>query len=626
MKLKRASRKILQVLSTGGATLSVCFLSFVGMLAVAPSFYAFAAFLFVLGFEWQVNDEGNRNAFKSLFDPHLLKLATAEKYLDKVDKDQFANNIFFQNYHAKKSSFDSLKKEIIRLKKEREACLPFYEAKKRDELLERIRERKKIIKQDKKDLRQLKLFFLKKLYHPALPQSASKLEKSVNQLIGQQSNLLKKEMAGKAFFIRVSWLLSIMSGVCSGLSTLSAVHEGLKLFPALNFIPFEAIIGLSFFAGVGYTMLIQDTMARVVQKYKQGWIEHYQKKENETTLMLILRRMILIVSIILAIAATLFTAGTWFHLVKDGANKLGIIDPSVNTFRNILMIGMIPPNLVYNTENSLESVNKIFKMNFIKKITDIGRHIAFAWRHENVIQFCNIFRLTEKLLSFFGKAFFFLCHVTSIGAGSDRIKLDFIPWASRIKPGASILVVGGNELVTDGNYLPDLEGRRKQSFFLMLLFSGVDIPVFFLKFPSIGWDYLFSSEMDLTTSFEKIFQIRREELLLDPPEPMESELSIEWYDQRIVEFFNDTINRFEQENIIQRKLIYSEEKTAQKKEAAKNQKTDLERGLIDQEAAMNALSINRCWFTLWHHEQTTSQKKLEKVFEQHPVFSSRAMV
>ncbi len=626
MQFGKTARKILQFLSTGGTTLSGCLLSFVGVSAIASSPYAIAAVIFVLGFEWQVNEEGNRNSFKFLLDRDSLKLSLAEKYLDGLSADNAqSNNIFNQNYQAKKNYFHSLKKEIASLTNQRHSLLRVYEAKKRDELLLIIRAKKQELKKIKKELRQLKLFFLKKIMYPVRDSSASKWEKAIADLSGEGTDALKKEIARKGSLIRTSWLLSIMSGMCSGLSTLSAVQSGAAVFDALNDIPFGWILGLSIFASVGYTLVIQDTMNKVIQKYKKGWVAYYQKRENESTFMHTFRCIVLASAILLAFAATLATAGTWFNLVNHGAKTLGVQDETANRMRDILMVGMVTPNIVYNIENSMESLNKIFKKNIHKWLFERYNEIAFAFQHENFIRFCNPPRIALQILRYAGKGFLFLCHVTSIGAGSDRIKLDFIPALPPISPEASIIVVGGNEAVTDGNYLPDEEGLRKHSRLLSALFLLVDIPVDILKMPACVWDYIFSGDRNFRASFEKIFLTQHEEPLISPW-AVEPELPPDWYDQTLVEFFDDTINRMEHENYIQRKFIYQEEKTIAKISAVKTQKADVARGFIDQEAAMQSVRLNRCRFMMWHWKETDSEAGLNDVFENHPFFSVRAGV
>lgn len=635
MNPRKAFRKFLQVLFTGGTTFSACILSFIGLYAVIPSlFIAALGVVFVLGFETQVNNEGNQAALKAQFGPKFLKLTIVEKYLDDLIAEESAlpvdaqqlrlNNIFYKNYKPKKAYLEFLKKEKSDLMAERDKLLPFYESEKRHTLRNMIREKGSEIKKEKKDVLNLRLFFLKKLYDPVTDGSANKLETAVTDLIYPNANSLKTEIYRKTAAIRLCLLLSSISGISSGLATLSSVQTGITLFTSSNFIPLSGILALSVFAAFGYAMLIQDTMNKVVYKYKKGWIEYSKKRENESTFIHTLRCVLLTGSILLAFAATFATAGTWFPLVNDGAKMLGAVDRVANMLRNIFMIGMVLPTLVYNAVNSIESVNKICKVDYIKLILDMYRQVETAYLRENLIQFLNPFRIAETVLALIGIPFLFLNHVTSVGAGSNRIKLDFIPSMPTIPPLWAMLLVSSNEAVTDGNFLPDKESRRKHSLLLSALFLMVNIPIFILKFPSCLWDCVFSEELNLKKSFEKMFTTQSQELLLKPISPPKPEFSQEWHNQTLLEPCNEIINRLSHENFIQKNLINLEDKTNEKIEKTKKVRAAILDGVFSEDIAMqqvDSLHINRGRFTFWHKDATQAQATLTQALANYPYLS-----
>lgn len=631
MNPKKAFRKFLQLFFTGGATFSAGILSFVGLYAVIPSLFLCAlGFLFVLGFEWQVNKEGNEGALKFMFGPGFLKLAIIEKYLDDLIPAENIHNLFYKNYKPKKDYLEYLKKEKLELIAERDQLLRFYESEKRDQLRVMIRAKKLEIKKEKEDVRQLKLFFLKKLYHPVTDGSANKLESAVAELLANnKADALKKEISRKKTAIRFAWLFSNVSGISSGLATLSSVHAGIALFAAFNVVPFGAIISLSILAAFGYTLLIQDTMIKVINKYKKGWLEYAKKRENESTYMHNFRRVLLIGSIVLAVVATFATAGTWFPLVNNGAKILGVLDRAANVMRDIFMIGMVMPTLVYNTENSLESVNKIFKVSFKKLFINMVNNVVTTYRKENIMQFVNPFRILEKTLSLIGIPALFLCHVTSIGAGSDSIKLDFIPAMPPIPPTGAMMLVASNEAVTDGNFLPDKQTKRKHSVLLSALFLVVNIPIFILKFPATLWDCAFSKEKNLKKSFEKMFTHKSKEPLLKPMAPPKPELTKEWHTQTLIEPCDNTVNRLTHENWVKKNLINNPNKTIKKIDDAKKIKTAIASGIFNPEEAtqhIESLKSNRCRFTLWHKDETKAQKELQQAFVKHSVLPRKVCV
>lgn len=620
MTAEKAFRKLLQLLFAGGATLSAAILSFVGMLAITPSlFLSIGAIIFVFGFESQVNNKGTGDTLKSLFIPNHLKLFIVQDFLDHVNSMDYANNSFYKNYKSQKEYVEYLKNEMTYLKSQRDTLIHVYEAKKRDELRDMILIKKQELKKEKKELQRLQLFFLKKLYRPAMDGSGNALETAVAELIGANAQGLKKEISRKINAIRLCWLFSIMSGVSSGLSTLSALHSGIALFSVLSVIPGGALIGLSVVAAVGYMLLIQDTMMKVIQKYKQGWLEYYKRKENESMTYCYVRRGVLALAIVLAFAATVATAGTWFNLVNDGAKMLGALDKVANVVRNIFIIGMTLPTLIYNTENSLESINTLFKKDLKKQMIEMGRSMVSAFHEENIVRFLNPFRMAAKILSVIGTGFLFVCHGVSTGAGSDRIKLDFIPFMPTITPAGAIPIVGGNELATDAKFL-----QSKHSFLLSALFLIVRVPILILKTSASVWDCVFSKERNLKKSFEKMVLSQHKNSVTKPVEIAKPELSDEWHRQKLIESHDDTIYRLENENWIQKKFIYDEKKTMQKIEDAKKTKEDISRGFIDQDTAIRSMNTNRCRYTMWEKAQTRAAKDLDDTFESHPFFSAKA--
>lgn len=618
MLANKLLRKSLNISFTVGTTVSIGILSAIGIAGITSSlFISVMASVLAMVFEAQVNGEGIANTLKRMFTRDYLKLAIIENFLDDLMEDEGElphviqarwNNEFYKNYRPQKEYVDYLKNEIANLTFQRDSLIPIYDAKERKALLEIIRLKKRELKQEKKDLYSMKLFFLKKLYQPA---SSNTLEKAVNDLIGQRANALKKEISRKANAIRGSWIFSVLNGVCSGLSTLSALKAGVITFTALSFIPGGVVISLSVMAAIGYAFLIQDVMAKVIQKYKKGWLEYAKKRNDESTLMHNVRRVILGGAILLAFAATYATAGTWFSLVQEGNKILGAVDKVANVLRDIFIAGMVLPNLVYNTENSLESINKISKMGFKNMCVSTLRSVVTAFRQENFIRFLNPFRILEKTISLLCKSALFLGHAASIGASAS------IPMLSSA---ASVPIVGSNELVTDGNYLPDKNSGRKHSIFLTALFFPPNALATGLKVFSVGWDYIFSSPRNLKMSFEKMVKSPH---LIDEPlhatKMTKPTVTEDWNRQTIIETCEQTLDRLTHENWFKKKLMINKTKTLTKIEDIKTIKTEVISGKALQKKApqyyLAKLSQNRS--TLWHETVTQSEADLTQSFKQY---------
>lgn len=613
MPITKAPRKIVWFGLTAVTTASVGILSAIGFLAIMPSLVlALSASAFAIVFEGQVNGEGIGRSLKRLFDPDYLKLAEVENYLDAlIEEDSLdeaarlerENNEFYKNYKPKKQYIDYLRQEIEDLRIKRDSLISIYEAKERDEILAKIHAKKAELAQEKEELRELKLFFIKKLYQPAPVASANKLEKAVADLIGDKADSLKQGISIKTNVTRVAWFFSMCAGVCSGLSTVSAISTGAAAFTALSFVPGGIIIALSVMAAIGYTMLMQDITTKVIQKYKKGWIEYAKKREDESNTMHNVRRVLLVAAVGLAFVATYATLGTWFNYVNDGAKILGVVDKVASVLRTIFIVGMIAPCAIYNTENSLESINTISKIDFKKTIKEGMQKIETTFRRENIIRFLNPFRIIDKAIGVIEKSLF-LAHAVSIGTSSNQVP--------NIPPVDATILVGSNELITDSNY-------RKPSILVTLLFAPFRALRTVSKCLAVGWDYIFSRPRDLKKSFENIFLTRSsaEEPLIKPAAPPKPQVTEDWNKQTLLETCDTQIERISNESWIKRKLMIDEAKTADKITKLQATKEAIVDGSALQRKApqgyIDNLSDNRN--TVWRSRVTTTQAALEGSFK-----------
>ncbi len=573
---------------TAGSTLSIGFLSFVGMYAIVPSIVLCgAAFVFAGAWEARVNGEGTNRAFNRMFDPDHLKLGIVERYLDELVENEkkltkekrgaefpYANNTFYKDYKAQKQHVKKLKKYLYSyFIPAGDSLFPDYgyvtETEDRHEFLELVRQKEKELEEEEECLRCMKRFFLRNLYHPA--PLANHLEREAINLLGDQAESLKKEIALKATLIKISWILSLTLGVCSGLATLSAIQASILSFAILSVIPGGAIVALAALAALGTAMLIYQGVSEFIEEYTNDWIDYFKKREKESHCMHIFRCALSVFAILIGIAACIATAGTWYGLVKDGTKLLGAVDKVAGTVRDVLLLVTLLPNMVFSTQNSVNSVDDICKSNYKKLFSDIWRNIKRTYQRENIVQFVNPFRFAEKIISYGGWGILFSGHVSSIGAGSDRLDFGFIGGPS-FSPKETAAVGAFNEYFSDLGYLPDKD-HVHESFVLRLLFLPLTITVFILKVAASLWDFAFSSShnRNLKKSFEKMFTgvERNDPALVEPEKPQVSE---DWRKQELIEMCDHTTSRLKNQSKLHQ-LLNDGPVTTQKTETVAKVKT-----------------------------------------------------
>ncbi len=636
MKIKTSIRKFLLLILTIAATLSVGFLSFVGMYAIFPQLLLCgAAFGLAAAFEGQVNKEGIGAALKRMFDPDRLKVRIVRHYLDdlvaqekKLKKSalvaefRFANNKFYQDYRQQKKYIKSLEKYIEDLKARKSSFLRGFESVERDKLQREIDLQQAEYKKAKKRLQNLQIFFSKKLHHPS--KNPNEIEKAVANLLGGgKAGALKKEIKRKALAIKLSWLLDIGIGASSGFATLSAMQTGIAMFSVLSFIPGGFLLGLAIAAGLGYALLIYQNISDMIQDYKKSWISYFNKREKESRAGQVLRCSVAIVGVVLALAVTFATAGTWYKLVKDGAKIAGFIDKVASTLRDVFLISMVLPSVIFNTKNSVESVDKLSKVKYREFLAKKWSEVVCAWNTENIVRFINPFRAIEKTISFLGFSLLFKSHSVSIGVGASQVEAGFIPSMPTISPVLVASVGACNETLTDANYL-----NKKNSILLAAMYGVLILPpVLILKTLAVGWDYVFSSPRSLSVSFKKMFTSHRDEKIKNLTRPEKPALSEEWNKQEVIEVCDNTIDRLKTKNPLH-KLINNKNATHAKINAVKNIRENVISGRVLRDEVdsrdVKVLAANRHLF--WKVKKPESQVALENAFDNYfdrPVVAGR---
>ncbi len=558
MKRQETVRKILGAAIAAGATVSIAFLGLVGMYAFSHAFVVcLTTLVLAAAFEHQVNNEGIGAALKRLFDKNHLALGIVERFLNELITQQeqsataISNNVFFQDYKAQVEYTEQLEAYIDQQEKLKKSHL-FFEEEWKKYNTEIKRKRKELAKAIER-LREMQFFFLKRL-DKSTNQYQTQLEWDAAELFADQRTALKKEIRAKLVGIRVAGFFSIGVGACSGFATLGAIQSGIATFTVLGFIPFGGVVALSILAGIGYGLLMFQGVSDMIQQYEQHGKGFFSKREGESKSHFFFRCFFGVTAIVLALGATIATAATWWSFVKDGGKLVGLIDKAADVMQAITMSMMIAPYFLFNSHNSVNSIETIFKSNYKSLFIKTWAKVRDCARAENVIQFINPFRAIEKLLSGIAKTFLFLGHIASIGVSSDRVELDkIIPGGPIIHPALAGSVGASVEGLSDWGYLPDEASHEKthdhhgghehkhESPLLTALYFPVALTVALLKVFSASWDYLLSSSPSFQHSFKKMFtdEVPKNERIKEPRAPV---LKV-WPQQEMAEISDSTTKK-----------------------------------------------------------------------------------
>ncbi len=478
MKTKTAVRKIFTLILAGGATLAIGFLSFAGMFLLSSSFIlCTGAFILAAAYEGQVNSESISKGLQRLFDPHYLKYHLLIQYLDELAQQQNSTNLFIANYCLQKKIQDDLQKEIHHL----------HHLK--DKTRAQQRELKSLlaqIKSAKSRVKKIQYAFITAFELKRKNEHTDNCSPEINKLLANDFTRLNNEIRRKQWIIRLGALFAAGGGISCGLATYSAIQIGVAAFAILSVVPGGVLVSLAVIAAIGYSFLLYQSIAEMVQEYNDNWKTYFQQREKESKTKHILRCIGITIAIGLGIFATLATAGTWWLAVKNGAQLLNIAANVASAIRSISVAMMAMPSFIFSASNSVKSVNDISKSSYSKLVNDIFSNIKNTWKKENPMQFFNLFRFAEKILSNGAKGILFIGHVTSMGLTADRFSV--------VAPTISIPANALSELLTDLPFLPDENKQHNHSSKLLtLLFLPVTLTAFILKCVATLWDWGSSS-------------------------------------------------------------------------------------------------------------------------------------
>src|SRR3990167_270391 len=227
---------------------------------------------------------------------------------------------------------------------------------------------------------------------------------------------------------------SLLSAGFMGIGTTYLLSETLAVIPFLavlsTAIPPAAFIFLAAFAGAAYGLLIFNSVTDMINnKTIQHLLEQLtQIRRNGLTLRHLVMTAVTVFLVLLAIALTACTAGTWWTVARETTPLLtGLmkLPGFIMKIMNPIIIGIA--TLCFNWQNTAQTLQMTegFKKSPLTSLkeafTDLKTTFSQLPNHENWLQIINPPRLILKLTFTPLRICLFLGHLASIAVTGDRM-------------------------------------------------------------------------------------------------------------------------------------------------------------------------------------------------------------
>ena len=399
MKLKKTLPSLAHWSLMLGAGLTLGFLSFSGMYALAPLLpLAFTALGLSVAYEGEIYLQNIKGAWRKLFKPNYVKQQLANDYLLQALENN-AQHPFFDDYRLALLALD-----------------PF--------LHKRLDKKSRIKKKRLQTvLRDMEKWFAQQLFD-AKQKPTSHYEKTLFTWLRQHNQALWHERLRKRqkTFSAVK-KFSIVAGVFMGMGTSYLLIEAIAVIPFFATLssaglPF-VIIPLAVVAGMAYTFLTYNAITDMISHntFRKWYLRIRDEiKDKKTRKHGIFTAIVAGALVGLAITLTVCTAGTWWTIAKETRplfNFMGQLPSIIMGVLNPLITGF--SSIFFNVQNSMESLEII--------IGEPGHHHHTKEKGpgENVAQLLNPFRILLKLTVTPLKVLLFIGHLISIGVTADRV-------------------------------------------------------------------------------------------------------------------------------------------------------------------------------------------------------------
>lgn len=368
-------------------------------------------------------------------------------------------------------------------------------------------------------LKLMESFFLERLMPRPTQSTTTVMERSVDSLIShihvKHPVLIKQlhaELKQRPILFRLSYIFSLISGMCMGLVAFSAYKTGLLTLGILNVIPGGILITLCIGAAIGYTCIMYQSIADLLMNdhikiYWKKFINLYSRKPQESIVSWLGKCVSISFAGLtlagLAIFATAATAGTWWYLAKDGLVALTkLVNIAASWISRTATVMLAIPTFILNVVNPLPTAEKISYsiQNGILRDNwhNLKTNVRKTWNIEvktcdnvgcifGLLRFINPFRVLSVAL----KKLFFIGHLICIGA------ITGIPNAGNIANTA----IGG---IQEG-LLDEIDDNHGNGWLTHI----VNIPIHICKLAAAGWDWMMSGFDSIDNSWNKIYPTKR---------------------------------------------------------------------------------------------------------------------
>lgn len=416
MKTKKLPYYLFLAALTGGASLTLGFLSFTGAMALWPALgFGISFFVLSVAYEGEIYLQNIKGALNKLFQSSYTRRRLANEFLlehlpDALDEKTPA---FIHDYH-----------ELLRIEQQ------YQHAAITNTNQQKLKRIKKSIKQADKVFTEL-LFTTEPL---SPEENAHYLITLQTWIHSRGTHDLHQTLQSRKRWYQGTLAFSAVCAVLMGLGTVYLLTGPLLSIPFFAALPLPILgagiaIG-ALFSGLAYGLLTYNSIVDMINNDTLS--KWYQKVKND------LRddfgpRSFIMASAALALAVlslvmTVCTAGTWWTIVKETPKVftwMKYVPSAISTACMPFFLGI--SSLIFNVENTaetLENVDEIIKQSgtgsasFFKGFTS---SIEEAWNRESPLQRLNPFRILLKLTYMPLKVVLFVGHLLSIAVTSDRV-------------------------------------------------------------------------------------------------------------------------------------------------------------------------------------------------------------
>ena len=419
--LKRIPYYLSVALLTGGASLIIGLLSFGGMFSIWPIWpLAIGTVALSASYEGEIYIQNIKSGINKLFlTPNYLKNHLTKAFLKHNFPLTEPRPTFFSHYEQQLLLLQEFKNKQLatgdkKRKKKIEKNLLDMETWFTNQLF---------LKRNRKSNQALNSPDFTQEVHVWLDTFKSKETK-------EAQNTLKTR--GRLFYFVGGF--SVLCAACMGIGTTYLLSETLLAIPLLTAlsasIPPVGFIILATLAGAAYGLLIYNAITDMINNktLQHLYNQLIQIKRKGVTLRNLVMTTTTVLLVLLAIALTVCTAGTWWAVARETTPVVSWIiklPGFVMKIMNPILIGIA--SLFFNWQNTaetLELAEEIKKSPFaaIKEaFLELKTTFSQLPQHENWLQILNPARLLLKLTITPLRILFFIGHLASIAVTSDRI-------------------------------------------------------------------------------------------------------------------------------------------------------------------------------------------------------------